>query len=408
MRFAVMLYAFAGVSSRKVGKVMQLAGLFWNGLSGKSPSHVTVLQWVEKCGLALAKGSLRDMSAGEAYSLIYDNSITVCGQELHMELKAPAGHPGHSLGRADVEVAAMKVGQGWDSRMVREQIERTIDAGGRAPDYLLSDNGRVMRKAGRELGIPHHRDISHTFGIILEYVYSKEPDFASFVTKKGYARKFSHTPMAALMPPKRREYSRFMNAFDTVRWAKSVLDNGHVLTADERRLLGFVAGHASLIDELDCVMKAYEHMERLCKQKGLSRETADECRRHIRASLMTQGDRVRRLADRLIDYFDTEERLLKPGETHNISSDIIESTFGMLKERMSPNRNNGYTTIVLMLPTALKLSSIDECRKFSVTKILDNCTINDVRQWREKNLLQNPSNRRRKLTKKAGTIMPLS
>ena len=62
-----------------------------------------------------------------------------------------------------------------------------------------------------------------------------------------------------------------------------------------------------LVEELAEVMLAYEYMERLCKQKGLSHKTASECRRHIYTHLMTRGDRVRKLADMLIGYFNREE-----------------------------------------------------------------------------------------------------
>ncbi len=50
VRYAVMLYAFADISSHQVPKVMQLAGLLWEGITDSIPSHVTVLEWVEKCG----------------------------------------------------------------------------------------------------------------------------------------------------------------------------------------------------------------------------------------------------------------------------------------------------------------------------------------------------------------------
>ena len=38
---------------------------------------------------------------------------------------------------------------------------------------------------------------------------------------------------------------------------------------------------------------------------------------------------------------------------NNICSDIIESTFGYFKERISPNKNNGYTPLVLLLFSAM-------------------------------------------------------
>ena len=240
------------------------------------------------------------------------------------------------------------------------QLDQTIKEEGRKPDYVVSDNGLIMCNASEALGLKHHKDISHSFGMFLENVYSKDPEFADFIAKKGYARKFSHTPMACLMSPKRREYARFMNVFDTVHWAKAILENDRLLSSRERYMLSFVRTHASLVEELDDVMQAYEYMEQLCKQDGLSHKTASECRRYINQNLMTKGDRVRKLADMLIAYFNREEALLDGDEVHNITSDIIESTFGC----------------------------------FKASHLLARTTITDIKKWRGDNLLPNPSIKR--------------
>ena len=293
---------------------MQLAELLWNGITDDIPSHVTVLDWVEKCGLSITKGCMKRKTAEEAYSIIFDNSITVCGQDLHLELKASSEHPGHSLKHADVSVLRMKAGKGWNTEMIKGQLEQTIKGEGRKPDYVVSDNGQIMCIAGETLGLTHHKDISHSFGVFLE--------------------------------------------------------NEHLLSSHERYMLSFVRSHASLVEELDDVMHAYEYMEQLCKQYGLSHKTASEYRRYINQNLMTKGDRVRRLTNMLIAYFNREEALLDGDEVHNITSDIIESTFGCFKARMSPNKNNGYTPLVLLIPLSLKVSTIDDCRNFNVSHLL--------------------------------------
>ncbi len=158
-----MLYVYAGISSHQVPKAMQLAALLWNGITDDIPSHVTVLEWVEKCGLSLTKGCMKKKTAEEAYSLIFDNSITVCGQDLHLELRASVEHPGHCLTQADVEVVRMKTGKDWDTEMIKTQLEQTVKEEGHNPEYVVSDNGLTMCKAARKLGLKHHKDISHSF-----------------------------------------------------------------------------------------------------------------------------------------------------------------------------------------------------------------------------------------------------
>ena len=212
IRFAVLLYAFAGISSHQVPKVLQLAGLLWNGITDNIPSHVTVLDWVKKCGLSITKGCMGKKTEEEAYSIIYDNSITVCGQDLHLELKSSSELPGHSLRHADVSVLRMKVGKGRDAEMINGQLEN---------------------------------------------VYSKDPEFMDFIVKKGNARKFSHTPMAGLMPPRRREYARFMNVFDTVHRAKAILENDRLLSGHERYIHQTTTIPVRLRQPLHCLLSLF-------------------------------------------------------------------------------------------------------------------------------------------------------
>ncbi len=379
---------------------MELSSLLWGGVEDEIPSHVTVIDWVEKCGLSLAEGSLRKNTAEEAYSLVIDNSITLCGQDLHLELKTSSAHPCHPHRQADVSVVRMVAGSQWDTESTKRELDKTIARLGHAPEYIVCDNGRTMCKASEEMGLPTHRDISHSFGVFLERVYSNDDEFTDFINKKGYARKYSHTPIAPLMPPRRREYARFMNAFETVRWAKAVLDDDRLLSSRERWLLSFVRTHASLVEELDEVMKGYEYMEQLCKQEGLSHRTATICRDYVNRHFMTMGDRVRRLGDMIIRYFNKEEKLLAGDKPHNICSDIIESTFGYLKDRMSPNKNNGYTPLVLLMPLHMRVSTIEDCRSFNAAKTIGDTRLNDIKKWRADNLLPNPSIKRLNLLKK--------
>ena len=118
--------------------------------------------------------------------------------------------------------------------------------------------------------------------------------------------------------------------------------------------LGFVKTHASLVEELDDVMTGYEYMERLCKDDG----------------------------------------------PHNICSDIIESTFGYFKDRMSPNKNNGYTPLVLLIPLRLQLSTIEDCKNFNAKTVIGNTKMEDIKKWRADNLLPNPSIKRMNVLKK--------
>ena len=87
--------------------------------------------------MSLTRGCMKKRTAEEAYSVIFDNSITVCGQDLHLQLRSSSEHPGHSIGQTDVSVVRMKAGKGWDTEMIKTQLEETVKEEGRKPEYVV-------------------------------------------------------------------------------------------------------------------------------------------------------------------------------------------------------------------------------------------------------------------------------
>lgn len=395
------MMVYVGVSARQTGKALEVFNLVFGKLTDDIPSYQTALDWVKKCGLSVYENARRRPSLREVdYSIIMDNSITIGGQDLHVELMAPASHPGHSLRHSDVEMVKMSVDEKWTGDMVREELSDTIAKAGCKPKYVVTDNGRVMlgALAGQELTC--HRDISHSFGMYLEQVYGKDGEYSELVQKIGYARKYGHTPIAHLMPPRRRAYARFMNVFDSIQWAHDIMQSDFKLPALARHLFGFVNTHASLFEEMQEVMDAYRYMEHLCKEKGLSRTTAAECISHIGKTLMPGGERPRRLGRLLIGYFRKEASLLEEEDAvHNISSDVIESAFGYIKNRMSSCANHGFTSLILLMPLHFRLADIDCCADFNISDCLQSTSLTKLNEWKRESLMQNMSQNRTKTLK---------
>lgn len=365
------------------------------------PSHQTVLDWVKKCGLSVYEKNRGGTSLDKlSYSIIMDNSITIGGEDLHVELAAPAVHPGHALKHSDVDVLKMSVGEKWNKQMISAELSDTIRRTGSSPRYVVSDNGRVMLGALSDLNLPGHRDISHTFGMFLEQVYGHDREYSELVRAIGEARKYGHTPIAHLMPPGRRAYARFMNVFDSIQWAHDIMQSDFRLPQRAREVFGFVKVHASLIEEMQEVMDAFRFMERLCKEEGLSHETAGKCLSCINATLALGGLRPRRLGELLKGYFRRECSLLESEDAvHNISSDVIESAFGHFKNRMSSCANHGFTSLILLMPLHFKLADIEACSNFDVRNCLEGMTLTKLSVWRQHSLMTNMALERNKTIK---------
>ena len=59
----------------------------------------------------------------------------------------------------------------------------------------------------------------------------------------------------------------------------------------------------------------------------------------------------------MLEYFNREETLLTGNMNVNISSDIIESTFGIYKSKKSQNNLYGITSFVLTIPLYPKVAN---------------------------------------------------
>jgi len=205
---------------RSVVKILELVNEAFGGILGdKLSSHTTISDWMQKNGMSPYMEAGMGLSAGD-YCEILDESITVGSQKLILTLGAAATSPGHPLSHTDVEVLGMAVAPSWNGDSVEKEIGKSIAKVGHAPSYIISDNAPNLAKGIRQAGITHHRDIGHSFGLILEEVYKGQEDFEGFMQKmNGIRTKYHLTKMAYLLPPKQRAIARFMNLFSLVEWA---------------------------------------------------------------------------------------------------------------------------------------------------------------------------------------------
>ena len=381
----LLIYTYAGHSLRGTAKTIEVFDFLLGKTFASLPQHTTIKTWIEKAGLDIYRN--RKLSLNEVYGIIIDGSITIGGQQMLLQLKVPDEHPGHSLTHADTEVIGMKVADSWPSQKVAEELLATSAELGKEPSYILSDNGSNLCKASRDLKLKHHRDISHSFGLFLERVYKEDAEFKSFMESMGKTRRYALTSVAYLMPPKQRSIARFMNMFNGVEWARCMLDNFYKLSSHERFYYSFLLKHSSIVDELSEVMELYEQTLSLCKGDGLSVETAARCKVLSNQLMLSGSVRMRRLQEYIIDYFNKETSLLKSStEIHNISSDVIESTFGFYKGRKSPNKNYGVTTLALIIPLHTKLAKLDNVKCFNLKRRMEATTINHIKEWKLENL----------------------
>lgn len=398
----MLLYIYSGNSLRAVEKSMEVFGFVFPFLGLKAPSYVTVRDWVLKAGLDTYAHRCKHLPVDEAYAIVMDESITIAEHKILLALKTSAQHPGKPLTHSDVEVVDIHVASSHNSSDIVAAVNRITDTVGHAPEYAVTDNGTSLAKGLRGAGLEGHRDISHTFGTFLKAVYDRDEQYVSLTKAIGNARHYALTDVDYLMPCNMRALARYMNVFGWIHWAKNMMEASDKLSPKERKMYSFVWEHGSLVEELEEVAECYEKVLSICKAKGLSRKTARECTSIINRSLMGRGYRLTRLAEMMIGYFKKETALLNTEEdAHNVSSDIIESSFGYFKERKSDNRMYGVTGFVMILPLHTKLSTLESARSFDFKGCLKRTHNADLKAWSRQNLPENLAAKRVRILRNA-------
>ena len=396
------MYIYSGNSLRAVEKSMEVFNFVFPFLGLKVPSYNTVRDWVLKAGLDTYARRCKNLSVDEAYAVVMDESITIAEHKILLTLKTSAQHPGKPLAHSDVEVIDIHVASSHNSSDIVDAVERITETVGHAPEYAVTDNGTSLAKGLRDAGLDGHRDISHTFGTFLKAVYDRDEQYVSLTKAIGNARHYALTEVDYLMPCNMRALARYMNVFGWIHWAKNIMEASDKLSPKERKMYSFVWEHGSLVEELEEVAECYEKVLSICKSEGLSRKTAKECTSIINRSLMGRGCRLTRLADMMFGYFRKEAALLNTGEdAHNVSSDIIESSFGYFKERKSDNRMYGVTGFVMILPLHTKLSTLESARNFDFKGCLEHTHSADLKAWSRQNLPENLAAKRVRILRNA-------
>ena len=387
-------------------KLLEIIDETFDGVfQGELPSHTEISNWAKKNGLATYADSGKRLSDMK-YCEIIDECITVGNQKVLLTLAAPSAPQGHPLRHEDVEALGIAVAPSWDGDSVKNEIGHCSRKVGHDPKYIVSDNGVNLSKGIRETGITHHRDISHSIGLILEDTYKGQSDFEAFTSNLSNVRlKYHLTDTAFLLPPKQRAIARFMNLFEWVRWAGDILKAYPAWNDKQQQAFAFVMESRSLIEELTSVMECVRDIERRCKNEGISKETAKLCA-WMASRLITSGTANKRtiaVGSKIGTYLLGEaEKIGDKDKAHIISSDIIESIFGWYKTRKPSNKLCGVTASVLNIATIGKLSTKEGRVKFDFKGNMEAVRLADIKEWKELNLLDNWAVNRKKTLKKVG------
>ena len=386
---SVAFYTRLSVGSRQVVEIFNILNEFMGGMFGKVPAYTSIGYWAQELGLSVYKESC-SLFKDKRYALIIDESMMIGSEKLLLTLAVPADKEGHVMTEKDIVIVDISIAKSWNGTTIKDVLKKVAEKIGHDPEYVISDNGSTMGKAVRDAGYRHHLDISHSLGMFLERVYKNEPDFQELSKKVSDARlKYNMQEVAFIQPPSQRSIARFINMSKWIEWACRMQYVYHTLRDDIKSIYGFIPQNASLVDELSEVMSCINRIEKDIKNNGISHESAAICRQLVRNTLMSGNERQHKIGTFILDYLDRETSFMNEDESHNASTDTIESTFGVAKARKSDDKLAGVTPIILMMP--LRLHFADKTRRvnFNFKERLETGRHRHIKEWTDVNLSPN-------------------
>lgn len=223
-----------------------------------------------------------------------------------------------------------------------------------------------------------------------------------FTTLHGKKRLHYHlTDKAYLLPPNMRTISRLMNMSSWVFWGNGMLNCYDSLPEKMQEAYAFIKDYESLLKELQTVLYAVRHVEAICKNKGFSMITSRKCKLYIITHVLGNAhSRQARVGIKMLEYINREEALLTGNMNVNISSDIIESTFGIYKSKKSPDKLYGVTPFVLARPLYSKVANEFVTKTFNFKERIVNVKLKDICAWSTEHLSKNWVTERTKTLRK--------
>lgn len=370
----------------------------WLGIETKIPSSSSVRGWLCRMGVDGLKQSLEP---ADDWIWLADHSNQIGKEKVLSILGIRAGKlpvPGETLRHRDVHTLAVVPGTQWKRDDVREQY-RALAAKIGAPKMLISDGAVELRESADGLGNPGKqpillRDMKHFAANALERMIGGSDRFQAYLSQLGRTRSsIQQTELSHFTPPAPKPKARFMNLEPTLRWGAMV--SWHLahprsearqgITAKRmNEKLGWVRGFRADLacwSRLQIVINESLHF---INKQGLYRGAS--------ADLSVRLDRLRtegwvrceasdQMARTLIDFVAESEQQLAEGERGWLSTEILESAFGLYKGLEGQHSKGGFTSLLASFPALL-----NDCSPAQVRESFRRTSVEDVKTWVSENL----------------------
>ena len=367
--------------------------LDWLGIRVRLPVWTTVRTWLMRLGVAALDAPVEQADdwiwmADHSNQIGQEKALAVIGiRACHMP---PAGV---AIRHEDVRLLRLEPAVNWKTDDVAAAYERLAEKAGH-PLAVLTDGARELRDSVQTLQKQRGNtillsDFKHFAANVLKKVVGGDERFQEFTSQTGGTRSaIQQTELAHLTPVSPKPKARFMNLSATLQWAGMLLWHlAHPHSAARREIttsrmndkLGWLRDYRDDILRWSRCQDVVSAAVTFVNEQGLSRGAADQLAEILRSLKMCETSRT--LADRLLDFLRDHELKLTDDQRLPLSTEILESCFGLFKQLERQHSKGGFTSLLAAFGALLKPATAD-----SVRADFARVSVRQLRTWVRHNL----------------------
>jgi hypothetical protein len=367
--------------------------LDWLGMSARLPEWTTVRTWLMRVGVAAIE---EPIERADDWVWMADHSNQIGPEKALVVLGIRASQmppPGVAITHQHVRVLMVQPGVNWKREDVARAYEQLAVRIG-APQSVLVD-GAVELREGAEVLRKYRSDViilgdfKHHAANVLKREVGASDRFASFTSQIGSTRSaIQQTELGHLTPPSPRPKARFMNLAPTLIWAQMVLwqlahphSKGRrgITTERMNQKLGWVSAFREDIPRWNACQNVVSASITLINEQGLFRGAADELAEELEP-LQTCDD-SRAVADQLLDFVRQSETKLSQDRRLPLSTEILESSFGLYKQLERQHSKGGFTSLLAAFGAVLTPTTPE-----SIRRDFARVSVKQMKSWVTQNL----------------------
>lgn len=366
------------------------------------PVWTTVRTWMMRVGVAAIKEPVEEADdwvwmADHSNQIGREKALVILGIRAS---KMPA--PGQAISHEDVRVLAVEPGERWNREDMAQAYEKLAEKAG-LPMAVLVDGAVELREGAETLQKQRPemlilRDFKHFAANVLKKIVGGDERFAEFTSQVGQTRSaIQQTELAHFNPPTVGRKARFMNLTSTMRWAMMVLwqlchpdSEGRQDITEERMSakLGWLSGFAEDMARWNACQSVLNVSLTFINTQGLFRGAALELAKQLLR--LRTCSAAAEVADRLVEFVLQSELRLPPGQRLPLSTEILESSFGLFKQLEGQHSRGGFTSLLAGFGAILQPATAE-----SVRESLSRVSTKQMQAWVSENLKTTVASKRR-------------